>query len=316
MKDMFVTGRGVYLPKLSHSNETLPPLRKPVTDAQLERLGVRRRGWAGKHEGIAEMASHAARQALERADVGIDTIDLIILANWTQRRYIPEFAPKVQKLLGAQQAFAFDVSGACTGFVNGLGIAHHFLQNPRYRRALVVASETTSQRATPRSRATLVFGDAAAAWVLDTDAAACGDAMRIVDYEMVSDGDHHHIMDINEDGYVVTHMKQKELNVLAAQSFAKASRSVLLRQRLTMADVDWIVPHSGTAGIQATLVRALEVPPEKVLSNYADVGNVSSAAIPVSLEAFIEAGTIKKGDRILSPTTGTGWYYAAVLYVV
>jgi 3-oxoacyl-[acyl-carrier-protein] synthase-3 len=311
MQRIAISGRGVYLPRLLHTNESLPPLDKPATAEQLEKIGVVSRGWAGEGEGIAEMGAFAARQALERAGVKAEEIDLLILANWTQRRFIPEFAPKVQHLIGATRAFAFDLCGACTGFINGLATAFNFLQGPRMKRALVVASETTSQRARPNSRATLVFGDAAAAWVLEKDRAGGGE---LIDYELSSDGSQHGLMEINDEGHVVTLIDQKELNALAARSFAGSTRRILERNKLSLGDVQWIVPHSGTAGIQSLLVKTLEVPAEKVLSNYRTVGNVSSAAIPVSFEEFVSKGQIRDGDLILSPTTGTGWYHGAILY--
>lgn len=313
MRDAYITGIGTYLPELMHTNDTLPPLDKPVGPEKLERIGVVRRGWASEREGIAEMAAAAARQALDQAQLEADSLDLIILANWTQRRYIPEFAPKLQKLLGAKRAFAFEVCGACAGFVNGVGIAHNFFQNPRYERALVVGSETTSRRGRPHSLSTLIFGDGAGAFVLERDAGRGG---RVIDTELISDGDYCDVMDISEEGWVRTHITQKELNTLAAQSFARASHGVLARNQMTLDDVDWIVPHSGTAGVQATLVRTLEVPAEKVLSNFSTVGNLSSAAIPVSLADYIGRGVIQKGQTVLSPTTGTGWYCAAMLYTV
>jgi len=312
MIDAAILGFGSYLPKLQHTNATLPPLDKPVGADELAKIGVERRGWAGDDEGIAEMAAEAARRALAHANVDAASLDVIVLANWTQRRFIPEHAPRLQRLIGARRAFAFDVSTACTGFIYGLSIAHGYLQNPRFRRALVVASETTSRRGRPASKSTLVFGDGAGAFVLEAKAPA--PSSRIVDYQLESDGDFHEIMTINDAGHVVTHIPQKELNQLAARSFAQVSQRVLERNRLTLADVDWIVPHSGTAGIQATLINTLKVDPKKVLTNFATVGNVSSAAIPVALDDFVRRGTIKRGQLILSPSTGTGWYSAALLY--
>jgi 3-oxoacyl-[acyl-carrier-protein] synthase III len=313
MNSVRITGRGTYLPKLSHTNETLPALDAPPTPEQLARLGVYRRGWAGEGEGVAEMGAWAAERALANAGARAADIDLLILANWTQRRYIPELAPKVQQLLGASKAFAFDVSGACTGFVNGVAIAHNFLQHARYERALVVGSETVSQRAKPGSRATLVYGDAAAAWVLERGAQA---GPLLIDYELQSDGSHHALMCVDEHGHVETHAPQLEINALAAGSMARVSRKLLERNKLSLSDVSWVVPHSGTEGIQIALQKALEVPADKVLSNFRSVGNVSSAAIPVSLEHFIDAGTIEPGDLILSPAVGTGWYSSAMLYRV
>jgi 3-oxoacyl-[acyl-carrier-protein] synthase-3 len=311
MEDVRITGIGSYLPRTMHTNETLPPLDKPVGPADLEKIGVYTRGWAGDDEGIAEMAAAAARRALERAELEPDAIDLIVLANWTQRRFIPELAPKLQALLGARRAFAFDVCCACAGFVYGVSIAHSYLQNPRFSRALVVASETTSQRGRPASKSTLVFGDAAGAFVLERGAARGG---RILDYELITDGEYHGAMEITAEGYVHTNIDQRELNQLATRSFANATSRVLARQGMSLEQVDWIVPHSGTAGIQAALIRTLGVPPEKVLTNFASIGNVSSAAIPAAFDEFVTAGKIKPGDTILSPTTGTGWYAAALLY--
>jgi 3-oxoacyl-[acyl-carrier-protein] synthase-3 len=298
-----------------HTNESLPALDSPATPAELEKIGVHRRGWAGEGEGIAEMACEAAQVALERAGVAASSLDAIVLANWTQRRFIPEFAPKVQSLLGATRAFAFDVSTACAGFVYGVATVHGFLQNPRFSRALVVAAETTSKRGRPGSKATLVFGDGAGAFVLQTEASA-DKAGTLIDYELAVDGTQHHIMDINDEGWVRTHVKQQELIALTARCFKDVTRAVLSRNGLTMSQVDWLVPHSGTAGVQAALVRALELPAEKVLTNFATIGNTSSAAIPLAIDQFVREGRVKKGDLVLSPTVGTGFYSAALLYRV
>jgi len=308
---VYITGIGSYLPKLMHTNETLPALDKPLEPGEQERIGVKRRGWAGEGEGIAEMAAAATQHALADAGVAASDIDLIVLANWTQRRFIPEWAPRLQQLIGAPQAFAFDVCTACAGFVYGVAIAHGFLANPRFKRAVVVAAETTSRRGRPGSKSTLIFGDAAGAVVLERGA---GRGAQLIDYELQTDGKYFDMMSIDDNGWVKTHLPQKELNQLAAKSFTVPSRALLERAGLSIRDVDWVVPHSGTAGIQATLIKSLEVPAEKVLSNFDSVGNVSSAAIPVALAQFVASGRIKPGDLVLSPTTGTGWYAAALLY--
>ncbi len=320
MTDIRFTGLGSYLPRTMHTNETLPALDTPTTAEELAKIGVERRGWAGEGEDIAEMGAHAARRALIRAEVDASSLDFIVLANWTQRRYIPEWAPKLKVLLGADRAFAFDVSTACAGFVHGVSIAHGYLQNPRFARGLVVASETTSQRGRPHSKSTLVFGDAAGAVVVERVGERVGErerpGIRLIDYELAVDGTQHHIMDISSEGWVRTHIKQKELIELTSRCFRDITHKILSRSGRTLADVDWILPHSGTAGVQAALVRTLEVPQEKVLTNFARIGNVSSAAIPAALDEFLSNGTIKKGQTVLSPAVGTGFYSAALLYEI
>jgi len=313
MVPISITGIGSYLPRRMLSNDDLT-LDKPVTEEQLAKLGVTSRGWAGEGESIPEMAAAAGLRAMERAGITADELDLIVLANWTQRRFIPDFAPKLQALLGAPQAFAFDVSTACAGFAFGAGVAQGFLQNPRHRRCLLVASETTSSRARPHSKATLVFGDAAGAWILERGEVE--GAGRLIDLELMTDGTKFDAMGVNEEGHVYTSIDQKSLQQLAIHSFRTATEAVLTRNGLTLDDLDWIVPHSGTAGIQALLLRTLEVDPAKVLINFPRIGNVSSAAIPASLDEFVSRGVVKPGDLVLSPTTGTGWYAAAMLYRV
>jgi 3-oxoacyl-[acyl-carrier-protein] synthase-3 len=311
MRPVSITGIGSYLPRAMLTNDALPPLAAPATPEELAKIGVVRRGWAGDGEGVAEMAAAASRVALERAGMDPTDLDGIVLSNWTQRRYIPEFAPKLKELLGARRAFAFDVSTACAGFVHGAAILHGFLQNPRFSRALVVASETTSQRGRPGSRATLVYGDGAGAFALEADA---GRGSLLLDYELAVDGSQHHIMDIGPEGWVQTHVKQQELIALTARCFKEVTRSILARNGLTMDGVNWLVPHSGTAGVQAALLKALEIPREKVLTNFASIGNTSSAAIPLALDELVREGRVKKGDLVLSPAVGTGFYSAALLY--
>jgi 3-oxoacyl-[acyl-carrier-protein] synthase-3 len=294
-----------------HDNRSLPPLDEPVTPEELARIGVERRGWAGEGEGIAEMGAFAARRALARAEVAPETLDLIVLANWTQRRYIPEHAPALQRLLGAARAFAFDVCGACTGFVYGLAIARAFLHEPRHRRALVVASETTSRRARPGSKGTLILGDGAGAFVLDKDARGPG---ALIDVELATHGAHHEIMEISPEGWVRTHIPQRELNALAARSIAAVCAPLLQRNRLDWSDIDWFIPHSGTAGVQAAIARELPIQGDRILANFASIGNVSSASIPAALDEHVAAGRVKPGQLVVSAAVGTGWYAAGMLY--
>jgi 3-oxoacyl-[acyl-carrier-protein] synthase-3 len=313
MLPVAITGFGSYLPKRMLDNASLPPLDAPVGEEEIRRIGVYRRGWADESEGIAEMAAAAAKRALERASLDPAALDLVILANWTERRYIPEHAPKLLQLLGARRAFGWDVCCACAGFLYGLGMAHGFLQNPRFSRALVVASEHTSRRARPGSKGTLILADAAGAFVLEKKDHETG---RLVDYELATDGDHHHIMSISDEGWVKTHIEQRELNQLAGESMFAVAGRLLDRNGLTTKDIAYVIPHSGTAGVQAVVGRRFGLPPEKILTNYGSVGNVSSASIPTAVDTFVQSGRVRPGDLILSMAVGTGWYAAAALYSV
>ena len=136
MSELYLTGLGSYLPRRMVANEELAALAGARSLQEIERVGIRRRGWAGDDEGVLEMALSAARQALAESGTAADTLDFVILANWTERRYVPDLAPRIQRALGAERAFAFDVCCACSGFLFGLSLAHGYLQNPRFSRGL------------------------------------------------------------------------------------------------------------------------------------------------------------------------------------
>jgi 3-oxoacyl-[acyl-carrier-protein] synthase-3 len=308
-----MTGLGVYLPERLVANGELPQLEPPHSLEEMDKVGVRARGIASDEEDVLEMALRAARRALCQAEVDALSLDFLILANWSERSYVPDLAPRVQHALGAARAFAFDVGCACAGFIYGLTLAHGYLQNPRFRRGLVLASDRSSRRIRPKTRATLVFGDAAAAVVVERDAPR---GAHLLDYELRTDGSHNQIMAVDAAGFLSPNIKQRELNQLAGRSLASVSRAVLERNRLTLDDVDWILPHSGTAGVQAMLAEYLGAAPEKTLNNLAAVGNVASASIPVALDHFIKQGLLKPGQRVLSAAVGLGWQFCAVLYTL
>lgn len=311
MPNMMLTGLDTYLPQRLVDNDALPPLEPPHSREQLDALGIASRHWAEAHEDVVAMAIEASRRAMDRARVDPESLDFVLLANWTERRYVPDVAPRLQHALGARRAFAYDLCGACCGFVYGLANAWGYLQNPRYRRGLVVASDRSSQRMRPGTRATAVFGDAAAAVVVERDAP---EGIVLVDYELRSDGSQNTIMEIDADGYLLPHIRQRDLNPLAGRSMAEVARALLTRNQLTIDDVDYIVPHSGTAGVQQQLREHLDVPEQKVLTNLPFIGNVTTASIPCSLRHFLDQGSLQPGQTVLSVAVGLGWHYVGALF--
>jgi 3-oxoacyl-[acyl-carrier-protein] synthase-3 len=310
MRNLTITGLGTYLPSRELGNSELLELHSELLPTDLERIGVVSRRVASDTEDVPQMAVAAAKRALERAATRPESLDFLILVNWSDRRYVPDVAPRVQELLGARNAFAFDVGCACAGFIYALSMAHGFLQTARFSRGLVLASDRSRKRLRPGSRAELLFGDGAAAVVV---AAGAERGYRLVDYELGTDGARNDIIDVDADGYLVTHVRQRVLNELAVTSLVKVGQRLLARQQLTFDDVDFIVPHSGTAGIQAMLGSALNLTPAKILTNLPSVGNLAATSIPVALEHFVNAGTLRAGQRVLLLAVGVGWQFVAAL---
>lgn len=313
MNELWIKGLGAHLPRNIVDNAHLPQLDPPMSVEQMDAIGVLTRYHAGDGEDVEAMALTASQRALESAQIRADSLDFLILVNWTSRRFVPDIAPRIQHLLGARKAFAFDVCCACCGFIQALTIAQGYLQQPRIQRGLVVAADRSVDRMRPRSRATLIFGDGAAAAVVEKDARA---GIRFVDYELRTDGSQHGIMEIDAEGYLLPHIRQRDLNVLAGKSMADVSNALLQRNGRSLSEIDWVVPHSGSAGVQGMLREYLGISAEKVLTTLPTQGNLTGAAIPSALRTFLDAGVIQPGHRILASAVGLGWQFGAMLLEV
>lgn len=310
MPEMRITGLGTYLPEHQMGNEELLARYPALTPMDAERVGVVSRGVASEQEDVPTMAVNASVDALARAGLMAETLDFLILVNWSERRYVPDLAPVVQARLGATHAFAFDVNAACSGFILALSLAHGYLAAGRHQRGLIVASDRSRRRVRRESRAALLFGDGAAAAVVE---AVSDRGWKLLDYELCTDGARNGIMDVDAAGFLESHIRQRELNELAVSSLLSAGRRLLQRNGLTFLDCDYIVPHSGTAGIQTLLASALELPRSMILTNLPTVGNVVAASIPTALRHFVDQGTLRPGHRVLVLAVGLGWQYAAGL---
>ncbi|WP_328322444.1 ketoacyl-ACP synthase III [Streptomyces sp. NBC_00388] len=305
-------GLGHYYPRhrRSHEGEVTIGGRTYPPEAAAE-LGVRSLHVADEDETLEFMAVEAAKSALENAGYGASDIDLVVLANWTDRQWIPEIAPGVAAALGAHGALAFDICGACTGFVHGVQTAASMLSaHPGWKRAVVVAADRFTRRARPGTRGQLVFGDAAGAVVLekgDPD-----DPSGLLDSVLDCDASEADTVAARApEGWL---RPKPELIDLAIRSSLKVADNVLTRNELKTSDIDWLVPHPGNNAIHAGVRDGLDLAPAKFLTNFADRGNTGCASIPIALSEFSESGVLKSGDLVLSTAVGSGWYYGGLLY--
>jgi len=303
------TGLGHYYPRTLVRNEgTVTVGGREYGPEVAEQLGVRSRHEAAEDETVDYMAEQAARAALAKAGREPDEIDLVVLANWTDRQWIPEIAPQVAARLGADRALAFDVCGACTGFVHGVQIAASLLSaQPTWRRAVVVAADRFSRRARPGTRGQLIFGDAAGAVVLERDPAQPPGLRHSTLHCDAAQAD----AVAARDGWL---RPRPELIDLAIGSSLKVAELLLERAEIKVADVDWLVPHPGNNAIHAGVRDGLDLPAEKFLTNFADRGNTGCASIPIALSEFSADGVVAPGDLILSTAVGSGWYYGGLLF--
>lgn len=302
-----ISGLGHYFPHERVTNPAAPEPGNEIDRAVLGGVGVRTRGVADESETVAEMAVRASVRALEDAGRAPEQVDLLVLGTWTERQSVPELAPGVAHRLGMKAALAFDACGACTGFVHGVQLACALMMaNPSWSTAVVVCSERFSRRVRPGSVGELVVGDAAGAVVLTRGEGGMIDSM------LVSDGAQADTVTALPPNLWIK--SKPDLAEVAARSIVDTSDEMLKRNGLTMADIDWVVPHPGTDVVHRSVRAQLDIAPDRFLTNFETRGNTGAASIPIALSEFRDQAKFRPGDTFLTPAVGSGWFRGGLLF--
>jgi 3-oxoacyl-[acyl-carrier-protein] synthase-3 len=293
-----VVGWGKYVPQHVLTNDSLAQVVDTSDEWIRTRTGIHERHIVEDGETTASMAIQAARQALDVAVLRPAQLDLIIVATVTSDYLLPATACLVQDALGASRAAAFDLSAGCSGFVYGLSIAAHLLSGGVYRTALVIGAETLSRITDWADRDTCVlFGDGAGAVALQAGENEGGVLATVLG----ADGSGGDLLQVPAGGsrMPASHrtvaeklhcirMKGREVFRFAVRVVPAATRDVLEKAKLSLDDLDLLVPHQANQRIIEAAARALDVPLEGVYSNLERYGNTSAASIPIALSEAAE----------------------------
>ncbi|MGE0650820.1 MAG: beta-ketoacyl-ACP synthase III [Alphaproteobacteria bacterium] len=313
-----VTGYGAYLPKKIITNNDLSKIVDTSDEWITGRTGIRERHVAAEGELTSEMATRAARQALDRAGLDGEDLDLIVLGTTTPDETFPAAATKVQCALGANRAFAFDVQAACSGFIYALAMADNFLRLGQARNALVIGAETFSRLLDWTDRTTcILFGDGAGAVVLKASEGNGNKADRgVLSTHLHSDGRQHDLLyanggpSLNQIAGVVK-MEGQEVFRHAVTKLSSVLQEALDANGLSVEEVDWLVPHQANKRILDSTAKKLGLSPEKMVVTVDRHANTSAASIPLALAAAADDGRIKPGDLVLMEAMGAGFTWAA-----
>ena len=308
-----------------------PP--RVVTNAELEtmvetsdewirtRTGIRERRVAAADMGAADMGAAAGRIALERAGLGADEVDMILVSTATPDRLLPSTACDIQALLGASNAGAYDFATACSGFVYGLSMAEGHIAAGHARNVLVICSEKMSSIVDWTDRTTCVlFGDGAGAAVVQP----AEDGRGILSTYVKSDGTLADLLYrpsggarfpidvavLDERSHYVK-MAGPEVFKAAVRSMCDAAERAMQRAGVTSDQIDLLVPHQANLRIIDSTARYAGIPPEKVFINVDRYGNMSSASVPVALDEAREQGRIGEGSLVLMVAFGAGFTWGA-----
>jgi len=314
---VLMTSVGAYLPANVVTNEDISAYVDTSDEWIQRRTGITQRHFVANDETTADLASHAANQALANAAMQPQDIDLIIVATTTPDNTFPSTATKVQHQIGATGAIAFDVQAVCAGFIYAVDVAEAMLRGGRGRRALVIGAESFSKLLDWQDRTTCVlFGDGAGAVILEiTDEASDWGIRSSV---LHADGAHRDILYVdggpsstNDVGHV--RMEGKEVFRHAVEKLAAVMDEALAAADMQPQDIDWLVPHQANIRIIDAMQKKMQLPSEKVIRTVAAHANTSAASIPLALATAVGDGRVQNGDLLAMEAIGGGLVWGAAL---
>jgi len=317
-----IIGTGSCLPKRVLSNHDLEKMVETNDEWIRSRTGISTRRISGEGEETYQLATNAAKKAMEMAQVTADEIDLIIVATITSHMVMPSCACFVQKEIGATNAFAYDLNAACSGFLYSLDTASKHILVDQEKTILVIGAETLSSRTNWNDRNTcILFGDGAGAAVLryqDNDRGVIGT-------QLFSDGSLWKLLylhsspscnpEILQPDNPGPHMLMSGQEVFkhAVRAMETAVLKLLEKENVSIDDISLMIPHQANIRILKKLTSRLGVSPEKVFINVQKYGNTSAASIPIALDEANREGLLKEGDVVLLCSFGGGFTWGAGL---
>lgn len=326
VRSVHIAGIGSYAPERVLTNKELEGMVDTTDEWILTRSGIRERRIAAPEQATSDLATEAAKAALQDAGLGPQDLQLIIVATASPDMLFPSTACQLQHKLGAPKVPAFDISAACSGFIYALEIGRQFVANGTYDTVLVVGADKLSSITDWSDRATCVlFGDAAGAAVLRHDPERRG----IRSIHLGADGSQKEILNVPAGGSAMPASEQtvkerlhyirmsgREVFKLAVNAMLSAARGALAKSGLALTDIKCVIPHQANMRIIEAISDRLKVGIEHFHVNLERYGNTSAASIPVALAEAVRLGKVKRGDNVLLVAFGGGltWGSAVLEY--
>lgn len=286
-------------------------------------------------ESLTTLSVSAAKKAVDMSGIDPDDIDLVICATSSPDDLFGD-ASTVAASLGCKNAFAFDLTAACSGFLFGLVTAGQFMdrQNSGVKNALVVGADALSRWVDWDDRnSCILFGDGAGAMILQGTAGSeiGGEGVGILGYSAHSNGlghddlmcgykgDSQHVstpgdgVNLSKGSYNCITMDGREVYKFATREVPVVLEEALAAANIGVEDVDWLLLHQANIRIMEIVAKRLGVPMEKVITNLSDYGNTSAGSIPIALDEAVRSGKVKEGDVIACAGFGAGLSWGSAI---
>jgi 3-oxoacyl-[acyl-carrier-protein] synthase-3 len=319
-----ILGTGAAVPKKILSNADLEKLVETSDEWITTRTGIRERHIVADGEHFSDLCTKAGEQALKRAHVRPDDLDMILVGTISGDMPFPATSCLVQRNLGATRAAASDVSAACVGFLYALHLADGLIQAGKAHNVLVIGGEILSRYVDWTDRNTCVlFGDGAGAVLLQATRGDHG----ILGSIMKANGNYHDFICMPgggsdrpandpksiEERLPYIKMKGNETFRVAVKAMADVTQELLTEQGFTHEQVDLFIPHQANLRIIDAVSEKLKIDPGKVYKNIDRYGNTSAASIPIALDECVRDGKLETGDMVLMTAFGAGLVWGSVL---
>ena len=319
-----ITGVGGYVPDYILNNEELSRMVDTTDEWITTRVGIKeRRILTEEGLGTSYLARKAAKQLIQKTGVDPDTIDALIVTSTTPDYKFPSTASIVLGKLGLKNAFAFDFSAACCGFLYTLDVAASMIQSGRYKKIIVIGADKMSSLVDYTDRATCVlFGDGAGAVLVE---ATEEENVGVQNSYLRTDGQGLPFLHMKAGGSVCPpshftvdhrlHYLYQEGRTVFRYAVTDMSNDVLKimdMNNLKADDVNWVIPHEANLRIIEAVTKRAGIPLDKVVVNIDHYGNTSAATIPLAL--WDAESNLKKGDNVIFTAFGAGFVHGASFY--
>jgi 3-oxoacyl-[acyl-carrier-protein] synthase-3 len=316
-----ITAVGGYLPEYVLSNKELEKLVDTTDEWILSRTGIsERRILKGEGKGTSDMCAEAVKLLCAKRGIDPMDIDLLICGTVTPDFPFPATANVICDKIGAKNAWGFDVSAACSGFMFGLVTGSKFIETGTHKKVVVVGGDKMSSIIDYTDRATcVIFGDGAGAILLEPTTEEVG----IMDSILRTDGSGRQFLHQKSGGSVspATHetvdakqhfvyQEGQSVFKFAVTNMAEVSAEIMEKNNLKSEDVAWLVPHQANKRIIDATANRMGLAPEKVMLNIQKYGNTTAGTLPLCL--FDYEKQLKKGDNIILAAFGGGFTWGAV----
>lgn len=319
-----ITGVGGYVPDYILNNEELSRMVDTTDEWITTRVGIKeRRILTEEGLGTSYLARKAAKQLIQKTGVDPDTIDALIVTTTTPDYKFPSTASIVLGKLGLKNAFAFDFSAACCGFLYTLDVAASMIQSGRYKKIIVIGADKMSSLVDYTDRATCVlFGDGAGAVLVE---ATEEENVGVQNSYLRTDGQGLPFLHMKAGGsvcppshFTVDHrlhyLYQEGRTVFryAVTDMSNDVMKIMEMNNLKADDVNWVIPHEANLRIIEAVTKRAGIPLGKVVVNIDHYGNTSAATIPLAL--WDAESQLKKGDNVIFTAFGAGFVHGASFY--